>query len=68
MLDAWGTRGDPRKALERTLLGQRSARRVHKAVPLGRVSKQPGQDVTQQDQGHLLHVQTEDGVEKLDRP
>lgn len=34
-------------------------------MPLGGVSKQAGQDVAQQDQGHLLHVQAEDGVEKL---
>lgn len=37
-------------------------------MPLGGVSEQPGQDVAQQNQGHLLHVQTEDGVEQLRRP
>lgn len=37
-------------------------------MPLGGVSEQAGQDVAQQDQRHLLHVQTEDGVEQLHRP
>ena len=51
-----------------TLLGESGARGVHEAVPLGRVSEQAWQDVAQQDQGRLLHVQTEDGVQQLHRP
>lgn len=34
-------------------------------MPLRGVGKQARQDVAQQNQGHLLHVQTEDGVEQL---
>lgn len=50
-----------------TLLGESGARGVHEAVPLGGVGEQAWQDVAQQDQGRLLHVQTEDGVEQLHR-
>lgn len=56
------------KALHKILLGESGARGVHEAVPLGGVGEQTRQDVAQQDQGHLLHVQTEDGVEQLHRP
>lgn len=37
-------------------------------MPFGGVGEQARQDVAQQDQGHLLHVQTEDGVEQLHCP
>lgn len=53
------------EALQRILLGKSSARGVHEAVPLGGVGEQARQDVAQQDQCHLLHVQTEDRVEQL---
>ena len=55
------------EALQGALLGESGARGVHEAVPLGGVGEQARQDVAQQDQGRLLHVQTEDGVEQLHR-
>lgn len=57
-----------RQALKRILLGQCSAGGIHEAMPLGGVSEQARQDVAKQDQGHLLHVQTKDGIQQLHCP